>query len=58
MNYVGGFLMLAAGVGMAVSLLGLALQLLDPFMGGGLLAVAVLTGVAGADLVSRWEVQA
>ncbi|CAB4122906.1 hypothetical protein UFOVP37_84 [uncultured Caudovirales phage] len=56
MNYLGGFLMLAAGVGLAVAMLGLALQLLDPVTGGAGLALAVVVGVAGADLVARWEV--
>jgi len=58
MNYVGGFLMLGAGVGLAVAMLGLALQLLDPVTGGTGLALAVVVGVAGSDLVARWEVQA
>lgn len=58
MNYIGGFLMLAAGVAMAVAMLGLALQLLDPVTGGTALALAVVVGVAGSELVSRWEVQA
>lgn len=56
MNYVGGFLMLASGVGLAVAMLGLALQLLDPVTGGTGLVLAAVAGVAGGDLVARWEV--
>lgn len=56
MNYLGGFLMLAAGVGLAVAMLGLALQLLDPVTGGMATAGAVVLGTFGADLVARWEV--
>lgn len=58
MNYVGGFLMLLGLLAMGVCLLGLGLALIGFGTGASLLAVAILAGWAGAELIEAVEVQA
>ncbi len=50
-KYIGGFLMLGGLAAMGVSLLGLALAIVEPVAGGMATSAAVLTGAVGAFLV-------
>jgi hypothetical protein len=50
-KYIGAFLMLAGVLAFGVTLLGLALAIVDPLAGGLAACLAVTTGFVGAQIV-------
>lgn len=50
-KYIGGFLMLGGVLAFGVTLLGLALAIVDPVAGGLAACLAVVSGFVGSEIV-------